>query len=86
MLKALPSLFPNLPGTASSARDEFYNKFQREADEYDRDFMKKYDEDLNITLIFVSVCFRIHTPIVALTRFSYGIGRSVLCRHIRFHR
>ena len=55
MLKALPSLFPNLLGTSSNARVEFYDKFQREADEYDRDFMKKYDEDLNTTLIFVSV-------------------------------
>ena len=55
MLKALPTLFPHLLGTASSARVEFYDKFQREADEYDRDFMKKYDEDLNTTLIFVSV-------------------------------
>ena len=57
MLKALPSLFPNLLGTSSSARVEFYDKFQREADEYDRDFMKKYDEDLNTTLIFVSPGF-----------------------------
>jgi len=85
MLKALPSLFPNLLGTASSARVEFYDKFQREADEYDRDFMKKYDEDLNTTLIFVSVCFRIRTSIVALIRFWGGIGRSVLRRNIRFH-
>jgi len=85
MLKALPTLFPNLLGTASSARVEFYDKFQREADEYDRDFMKKYDEDLNTTLIFVSVCFRFRASIVALIRFSAGIGRSVLCRHIRFH-
>ena len=86
MLKALPSLFPNLLGTASSGRVEFYDKFQREADEYDRDFMKKYDEDLNTTLIFVSACFRIRTPIVALIRFSGGIGRSVLRRYIRLHR
>ena len=57
MLKALPSLFPNLLGTSSNARVEFYDKFQREADEYDRDFMKKYDEDLNTTLIFVSILF-----------------------------
>jgi len=57
MLKALPSLFPNLLGTASSSRAEFYDKFQREADEYDNDFMKKYDEDLNSTLIFVSTFF-----------------------------
>ena len=54
MLNPLPSLFPNLLGTSSSPRIEFYDKFQREADEYDRDLMKKYDEDLNTTLIFVS--------------------------------
>ena len=53
MLKALPTLFPNLLGISSSARVEFYDKFQREADEYDNDFIKKYDEDLNTTLIFV---------------------------------
>ena len=55
MLKALPSLFPNHLGTANNARVEFYDKFQREADEYDRDFMKKYEEDLNTTLVFVSI-------------------------------
>ena len=55
MLKALPSLFPNFLGTSSNARVEFYVKFQRKADEYDRDFMKKYDEDLNTALIFVSI-------------------------------
>jgi hypothetical protein len=56
MLKALPSLFPHLLGTASSPRAEFYEKFQREADEYDRDFLKKYHDDLNSSLIFVG-CF-----------------------------
>ena len=29
--------------------------FQREMDEHDRGFEKQYDEDLNTTLIFVSV-------------------------------
>ena len=41
-------------GTGVNPRVEFYNKFQREMEEHDRDFEKKYDEDLNITLIFVS--------------------------------
>ena len=85
MLKALPSLFPNLLGTASSARVEFYDKFQREADEYDSDFMKKYDEDLNTTLIFVSV-FPTSTPIVVLICLSGGIGWFVLRGHLCFHR
>ena len=54
MLKALPTLFPNLHETASNAREEFYNMFRREADEYDREFIKKYD-DLNTNLIFVGL-------------------------------
>jgi hypothetical protein len=37
-----------------TARAEFYDKYKKEADEYDKDFIKKYDEDLNTTLIFVS--------------------------------
>ena len=51
---AMP-LFPNLLGTSSSPRVEFYDRFQREADEHDRDLMKKYDEDSSTTLIFVSL-------------------------------
>jgi len=35
-------------------RRHFYKMFNREADEYDRDFHKKYHDDLNTTLIFVS--------------------------------
>jgi len=42
-------------GTGANPRVQFYNKFQREMEEYDRDFEKKYDEDLNTTLIFVSL-------------------------------
>ena len=54
MLKALPNLFPNLLGTTSNPRVEFYDKFQRTVEDHDNDFIKKYDEDLNTTLIFVS--------------------------------
>ena len=55
--KALPTLFPHLLRTTNSAPIEFYDKFQREADEYDRDFVKKYSEDLDTTLIFVGFLF-----------------------------
>ena len=58
MRKALPSLFPNLNGTASSAPVEFYNRPQRAADNYDHDFIKEYDKDLDTTLIPVSVSHR----------------------------
>ena len=62
MLEALPSLLPNLLGTSSSVRVEFHDEIQREADEYDRDLMKKCDEDLNTTLIFVSLCLVFASP------------------------
>ena len=39
--------------TSKNALVEFNEKFQREADEYDKDILKRYDE-LNTTLIFVS--------------------------------
>ena len=39
-------------------RLDFYTVYNKEANEYDLDHVKKYDEDLNTTLIFVrlSLC------------------------------
>ena len=34
-------------------RLDFYTMYKKEANEYDQDYVKKYDEDLNTTLIFV---------------------------------
>ena len=56
--EALSNALKSILGSSSpglNPRVEFYNKFQREMEEHDRDFEKKYDEDLNTTLIFVSV-------------------------------
>ena len=39
-------------------RAEFYKNYQKEVVEYDRGFMKKYDDDLTTTLIFVSLAHR----------------------------
>jgi len=36
------------------ARTRFHEQFRKEADDHDRDFHKKYHDDLNTTLIFVS--------------------------------
>ena len=33
----------------------FYEDYQKVAEEYDKEFNKRYDEDLNTTLIFVSL-------------------------------
>ena len=53
MQNALKNYFP--PLESGNARVEFYNKFKREADDYDNDFLKKYGGDLDITLIFVGL-------------------------------
>ena len=81
MLKALQNLFPSLGATGDPAT-EFYNKFQRAADDHDQGFIKRYDDDLNTTLIFVSV-FPARPNIGANPVF--GIGWFVLCGDIRFH-
>jgi hypothetical protein len=33
---------------------QFYKDYRRAAEEYDKEFLRKYNEDLNTTLIFVS--------------------------------
>jgi len=42
-----------LPNTNKNTLAEFNGRFQREANEYDKDILKRYD-DLNTILIFVS--------------------------------
>ena len=64
----------NKPAEVDSRR-HFYNMFNREADEYDRDFHKKYHEDLNIALVFVSRTRRHQCPI--LTRKQAGLFSAV---------
>ena len=41
------------PAKTDDPRLDFYTVYKREANEYDADYVKKYDEDLNTTLIFV---------------------------------
>jgi len=76
-------LSTSLLGTSSSVRVEFYDNLRREADECDRDFIKKYDEDSNTTLIFVSILFTC-TSVAVFIWFSRGAGRFVLRDYIRF--
>ena len=41
------------PIKTDDPRLDFYTMYKREATEHDADYVKKYDEDLNTTLIFV---------------------------------
>ena len=53
-LRLPPNREQNALPTQEDHRSRFYEHYHKEAEEYDREFMKKYDEDLNTTLIFVS--------------------------------
>ena len=67
VLRALPTLFANRLGTTKNPRVEFYDNFQRASDDHDRGFIKKYDEDLNITLIFVRIFLDFCMNLVLIT-------------------
>jgi hypothetical protein len=66
--------------TQEDHRARFYEHYRKEAEKYDRGFVKKYDEDLNTTLIFVSFvkCSGVH-------RLTWATGWSVLCDGLRIH-
>ena len=57
MLFLRRSLSPkqNTSLTQEDYQARFYADYRKVADEYDKEFIKKYDEDLNTTLIFVSL-------------------------------
>jgi len=50
--EALRTFLP--PIKTDDPQVDFYNMYKREMMEYDAEYMKKYNEDLNTTLIFVS--------------------------------
>lgn len=83
--KDLPSNQEHLPFPNPNAQIEFYKKFKREADEYDNDFVKKYNDEADTTLIFVSFPLHSFRDLNANLDISWGIGWSVLCSRIRFH-
>ena len=54
LLRPRRSQKQNVLPAQEDLRGQFYDNYRKEAEGYDREFMKKYDEDLNTTLIFVS--------------------------------
>ena len=63
------------PPTQEDPRARFFEDYRKEAEEYDREFIEKYDEDLNTTLIFVS--FVRPSGVRALTRSQAGLFSAV---------
>ena len=81
---ALKNYFPR-PEATANVRTQFYKNFQHEADEHDKDFVGKYNADLDTTLIFVCLLSFFINLVTVLTWILWRIGWSVLCSHIRFH-
>jgi len=61
-------------------RAQFYELYRREAEEYGKEFMKKYDEDLNTTLIFVGYAHCLDVRVL-----TWVSGWSFLRRHLCLH-
>jgi len=57
---------------------DFYTMYKRETTEYDTEYMQKYNEDLNTTLIFVRFC----VPFISV-ELTTSSGWSVLRRQLR---
>ena len=60
-------------------RLDFYTMYKRETTEYDTEYMQKYNEDLNTTLIFV----RLSTTFGRYIALTVLLGRSVLGCQLR---
>ena len=65
------------PIKTEDPRLDFYTMYKGEATEYDTDYVKKYDEDLNTTLIFVRY-YHFLSPLFSLVL----IGGSLFCRQL----
>jgi hypothetical protein len=69
--RSLNSLFrqkKTAPLALGDYRTQFYRKYRQEAEEYDRDLVKKYSEDVHATLIFVSLISYFDGPALTLRR------------------
>jgi hypothetical protein len=70
------------PLRTNVSRTDFFAVYRRESGEFDRDYAKKYDEDLNASLIFVS-------HLISTRRAEYSkrrcAGRPVLCGQFSVH-
>ena len=42
------------PLRTNDSRTDFFTVYRKESEEFDREYTRKYDEDLNTSLIFVS--------------------------------
>ena len=80
LLTPLRSLKQGVLPTNEGHRVQFYDNYRKVAEEYDKEFVKQHDEDLNTTLIFVSLAPKSSEHV--LTKLP---GRSIFRCRFRFH-
>jgi len=63
------------PLRSNDPRADFFAVYRKQSDEFDRDYARKYDEDLNTSLIFVSESVRTvrSTLILGVLRRVYSL-------------
>lgn len=62
--------------TQEDHQAQFYEGYRKVAEGYDKAFLKKYDEDLNTTLIFVSSSPGFDDGVL-----TSGVGWFIFCSH-----
>jgi hypothetical protein len=79
LLRPSHSQTQDVLSTQEDPQAQFYRDYKTMADEYDKEFLKKHDQDLNTTLIFVSSSSSSDGPVLIRVP-----GRSILCssRHV----
>ena len=80
LLTPLRSLKHGVLPTNEGHRVQFYDNYRKVAEEYDKEFVKQHDEDLNTTLIFVSLAPKSGEHV--LTELP---GRSIFRCRFRIH-
>ena len=74
------SVKQNAVPTQEDSRARFYQDYRKVAEGYDKEFLKKHDEDLNTTLIFVSIPWAFYYFVL-----TERIGWFVFCSHLRLY-
>ena len=67
------------PLRTNDSRTDFFAIYRKESDEFDRDYTRKYDEDLNTSLIFVSPSPSLVVSSI-LSPFLWRVGWSIFSR------
>ena len=68
------------PPTEGECRTKFYNHYREIAKEHDKEFLEKYDQDFNTTLIFVGYPWDFGGHVL-----TGVIGWSVVRGHFRIY-